>query len=143
MPRLSREQIDRLTAAIRSDDCLRRLVSEVERLHTVVFHDHPRANWDLASASAEQIVMAEIIGRHQGDPRGIYYALRALEDAGRSWDAAISELAAAMHSYYTTPLGVVIRRDLFGPEVVFFAPEAYEWLAAAGGPSDSPVERAP
>jgi len=143
VPRLSREQIDSLTAAIRSDDCLRRVAAEVERLHTVVFHDNPRANWDLASVSAEQIVMAEIMGRHQGDPRGIYYALRALEDAGRSWEAAIVELAAAIHSYYTTPLGIVIRRDLFGSEAVFFAPDAYEWLAAAGGSADLPAERVP
>lgn len=134
MSRLSAEQIDGLLGAIRSDDCLQRVVAEVERLHTVVFHDHAQANWELTRQSAEQIVMAEIMCRHQGDPRGIYFALRALEDAGRSWDAAIAELAASIHSYYTTPLGIVIRRDLFGPGAVFFAPDAYEWLTVAGGP---------
>ncbi|MEW6198602.1 MAG: hypothetical protein AB1601_08080 [Planctomycetota bacterium] len=134
MARLSAEQTEGLLRAIRSDDCLQRVVAEVERLHTVVFHDHARANWELTRQSAEQIVMAEIMCRHQGDPQGIYFALRALEDAGRSWDAAIAELAASIHSYYTTPLGIVIRRDLFGPGAVFFDPDAYEWLTVAGGP---------
>lgn len=130
MSQLAREEIERLTAAVRTHDHLRRIVDEIEHLHRVVFHDNARADWGLVRRSAEQILIAELVGRYQGQPDGVFFALRALEDSGRTWDAALAELAAAMHSYYTTPLGMVLRQDMFGDDAVFITPDAYEWAAA-------------
>lgn len=142
MSRLTREQLEALSAAIRTQDCLERVVGEIEHLHRVVFHANQRANWDVVRRSAEQILVAEIVCRHRGQPDGVYFALRAMEDGGRTWDAAIRELAASIHSYYTTPLGIVMRQDLFGPDVVFFTPDALESSAqlkrAAGAERSQP-----
>ena len=130
---LSHEQSEALQAAVRTQDHLRRLTDEVEQLHRIVFHDRKGADWNSARRSAEQIVMAEVALRHQVHADGVYFALRALEDRGRTWDAALRELAAALHSYYTTPLGVVMRRDLFGPDAVFILPDADEWTDQVHG----------
>ena len=46
---------------------------------------------------------------------------------------AIQELAAGIHSYYTTPLGIVLRKDLFGDDVVFITPDAHEWIRQREG----------
>jgi len=127
--KLSQEEYERLTAAVRSQDHLQRLVDEIEHLHHVVFHANERADFSLARQSAEQILIAEMLLRHQGRPEGLYYVLRSMEDAGKPWAVAIAELAAAIHSYFTTPLGIVMRKDLFGEKAVFIAPDAHEWTA--------------
>lgn len=127
MAQIAQDELDRLTNAIRTHDHLRRMVAEVERLHRVVFHGNERADWSLVGRSAEQILIAEIVHRHRGNTEGIFFALRSLEDGGKTWDEAVGTLASAMHSYYTTPLGVVMRHELFGADAVFFTPDAYEW----------------
>jgi hypothetical protein len=133
LPRLERDQIRILTAALYSEECVERVLREIEQLHRVVFHANERVDWDLVRRSAEQILIAEIASRHGGDPLGIFLRLRALEDSGKSWDAAIHELAVQIHSYFTTPLGIVMRQDMFGDEVVFITPDAYEWTAKNRG----------
>lgn len=125
---VSRDQVDTLMAALAEHDHLRRVVDEIEQKHRVVFHANPRADWSLVRRSAEQILVAEILNRHDGQADGIYFALRKLEDAGQSWDAAVRTLAATIHSYYTTPLGVVMRQDLFGAAAIFFTPDARDWM---------------
>jgi hypothetical protein len=128
LARIPAEQIVALQAEIGRTEHLRRMVDEVERLHRVVFHGDVQADWSKVRASAEQIVVAEIVGRHHGRSDGMYYALRNLEMQGRTWEAAILSLAATIHSYYTTPLGIVMRHDLFGEQAVFFTPDALEWI---------------
>lgn len=127
MPRIPREQLSRLLTAVQSHDHLRRLVEAIEQYHRLVFHAYADADWNLVRRSAEQILIAEIVIRHGGNIDGVYQALRALENSGRPWSVAINELAGRIHSYYTTPLGLVMRKDLFGDEAVFFIPEAGEW----------------
>lgn len=143
MARISREQVADLTAAIQSHDYLDRIAREIEELHRVVFHANQRADWSLVRRSAEQILITEIVSRHRGQIDGVFFALRAMENGGKSWEAGIRELAASVHSYYTTPLGIVIRQDLFGADVVFITPDAYVWTdrlrgrQAAGRPETS------
>jgi len=124
---ITRAQLDALTNAVRHTEYLVRLCDEVERLHRVVFHDNPRADWNRVRASAEQILIAEIVSRYGGRCEGVLEKLRSIQQAGRTWEAALRELAAAIHSYYTTPLGIVMRQDLFGEAAVFVTPDAYEW----------------
>lgn len=133
MAQLARELIETVQAAIRTQHHLRRVRDEIEQMQRVVFHGAERADWELARRSADQILTAEIVCRYQGDHQRVFFALRALEDSGQSWDAAIRELAAAIHSYYTTPLGMVMRQDLFGSEAVFITPDAYDWAAQLRG----------
>jgi len=64
-------------------------------------------------------------------------ALRRMETDGKSWDVAIRDMAAGIHSYYTTPLGVVMRQDLFGPDAIFFTPDAYDWTIRIGAQPDA------
>jgi hypothetical protein len=142
LPQLAREQIDTLLTAIRADDHLRRVRDEIEQMQRVVFHALQHADWDLARRSAEQILISELICRYQGDPQRVFFTLRAMEDGGQSWDSAVRDLSAAIHSYYTTPLGMVMRQDLFGKDAVFITPDAYDWTAQlrgrpAKGPSES------
>jgi hypothetical protein len=125
--RIAPEQVAALTQAIYAQDCLRRLAGALEELHRIVFHDQEDADWTLVRRSVEQILIAEIVSRHGGNPDAPYFALRALENAGKSWNVAIRDLAAAIHSYYTTPLGVVLRQDLFGDQAAFIVPDAHEW----------------
>lgn len=131
MPRLSKTQVDDLLATIRQHEFLQRLCDELDKLQRIVFHANERAEWDRARRSAEQILAAEIRLRHRGDALGLYYALRAMEDAGKPWDAAIRDLSTGIHSYFTTPLGIVMRHDLFGDDVVFLSPDAKEWIKSA------------
>lgn len=128
MARLSREETERLHAAITTADHLQRVLDEIERQQRLVFHSMAELHWDRVRASAEQILIAEIVVRHNGDPEGAFLALRALEDGGRTWDEAVRDLAAQVHSYFTTPLGIVLRRDLFGRKAAFIAPDAVRWL---------------
>lgn len=126
MPRLAPDQLERSANAIATHDFLHRILREIERLHRVVFHADASADWNLVRNSAEQILIAEIQTRYRGEIDGVYFALREIEDSGKTWDIAIAELAAAMHSYYTTPLGIVMRQDLFGDAAVFISPDALE-----------------
>ncbi len=128
MARLPEHEIKRLTAAIQEHDYLRRVVEEIERLHRVVFHGNTRADWRLARPSAEQILIAEIVVRHCGQIDGVYFALRKLEDAGQSWDDAVRGLSVGVHSYFTTPLGIIMRQDMFGSGAVFITPDALDWV---------------
>jgi hypothetical protein len=137
VPQLAPHELERLLGAIRGQDHLCRLVDEIERLHRVVFHANERADWGLVRASAEQILVAHIMIQRQGDIEGVFFALRALEDAGKNWDAALAEVAAATHSYFTTPLGVVMRQDLFGRAAVFITPDAHEWVQSLRAPGAS------
>jgi hypothetical protein len=132
LARIPREQVDALTAAIRSHEFLGRIVEALEDYHRIVFHSDEGVDWALVRRSAEQILVAEIVARHHGNFDGIYYALRALETSGKPWSVAIHELAGRMHSYFTTPLGMVMRRDLFGDDAIFIVPDAPQWLY--GGP---------
>ncbi len=141
MSRVAPEEIERLTRAIYAQDCLRRILNELDELHHVVFHDNPNADWDLARRSAEQILIAEIVSRNQGQPDGVYFALRALEDGGKTWDAAVRDTAAAMHSYYTTPLGILMRQDLFGDQAVFLTPDAETWTERLRGSPEGEKSR--
>lgn len=133
MPTITEEQYKSILAAIETHDFLRRVVESLEHYHRLVFHADEGINWSLVRCSAEQILVAEILSRHGGNIDGIYHALRAMENAGKPWTAAIQDLAGAMHSYFTTPLGIVLRKDLFGDEAVFISPEAYEWIRQRHG----------
>lgn len=135
MSRIQAETFEHLQSAIRSHDYLSRLATEIEHLHEAVFHANPSVDWSRNRPAAEQIVMAEIVLRHRGNPEGIYFALRSAEQAGKSWDAALRDLAAHIHAYYTTPLGLMLRRDLFGERAVFLSPEANELMAQVRGSS--------
>lgn len=133
MSRIPPEQIAALSSAIRTHDFLHRLLREIEHLHRVVFHGNERANWKLTRASAEQILIAEIVLRHSGSFDGIYFALRKMEGEGKTWATALRDLAGYIHAYFTTPLGIVMRRDLFGDAVVFLSPDADDWVQRAVG----------
>jgi hypothetical protein len=126
---VAREQMNSLIAAIHSHDFLCRMLESMEQHHRLVFHANENADWNLVRATAEQILVAEIVSRHKGNIDGVYFALRDLEAGGRTWAAAISELAGRIHSYFTTPLGVVMRKNLFGDNAVFLTTDAYDWIA--------------
>ncbi len=132
MSQLSVDDHERLRKAVYEHDFLHRILREIERLQRVVFHAEA-LDWQFVRASAEEILIADIVHRHQGGIDGVYYALRKSEDSGRDWRSAIHEYASYIHNYYTTPLGVVLRRGLFGERSHFVTP-------AAG--KDSPLYRA-
>jgi hypothetical protein len=132
VPRIAPEQLKALSDAIHSHDFLHRLWREIEHLQRVVFHSNERADWKLARASAEQILMAELFLRHKGNIDGVYFDLRKREGEGKNWAAALREYAGYIHAYFTTPLGIVMRRDLFGDAVIFLSPDATEWAKQAG-----------
>ncbi|MEW6251981.1 MAG: hypothetical protein AB1716_15170 [Planctomycetota bacterium] len=135
---LPRDQIEHLTAAIEQQDHLRRVRDAIAALHTVVFHEHARADWTRTRDSATQILVCELVSRHQGRPEEVFFVLRNLEDGGKTWDEAIRATAASIHSYFTTPLGIIMRQDVFGSEAVFITPEAEEWAHDARGRLDEP-----
>jgi hypothetical protein len=137
LSRLAPDEIERLTRALRAHEHLQRILGEIEELQRIVFYANARADWSLARRSAEQILIAEIVYRHKGDPEGVRRALRVAEHSGQTWDAALRELAAAVHSYYTTPLGMVMRQGLFGRDTVFITPDAHEWTAQQEGKKHS------
>lgn len=128
MPTIAREQVRTLIEAIHTHDFLRRILEALEQLHRLVFHANERADWSLVRQSAEQILVAEIVTRHKGEIDGIYHTLRTMEAGGKPWSVALNELAGAMHSYFTTPLGIVMRRDLFSDDTVFITPDAYDLI---------------
>lgn len=122
------ELVKRLSADIGAHDFLHRVVRAIEQFLTVVFHASRRVDWKKARGSAEQILITEIITRYHGDIDGVYLALRKLEQQGLSWHDAIRDFAARVQSYYTTPLGIVMRANLLGDDAVFLSPEALEWV---------------
>jgi len=128
MPLIAQEKLERLRHAIRDKDFLHRIVRRIEHLHRVVFHAQ-ELEWKFLRASAEEILIADIMIRHNGDVDGIYFALRKTEEAGKSWEQAIADYAAYIHGYYTTPLGTVLSRDLFGDEGHFVSPAAGRYSA--------------
>ena len=135
MSRISDVERKRLHTAILEHDFLHRILRQIERLHRVVFHAQVRhLDRQFIRASAEEILIADLVNRHEGNFDSVYFALRKAEDSGRSWEHAISEYAAYVHNYYTTPLGVIMRRDLFGDDCHFVTPAAGK-LAAPPAPS--------
>ena len=133
MSRIAPDELERLVQAVQTQAHLQQVAGEIETLQRVVFYANPRADWRLQRRSAEQILIAEIVYRYQYHPERILAALRASERGGQTWEVAVRELAAAIHSYYTTPLGIVMRQDLFGPQAVFLTPDAYEWADQTRG----------
>lgn len=123
MSRIEAKEIERLREAIGSHDFLHRIQRRIEQMQRIVFHAD-NLDRTYVRASAEEILIADIVTRHQGGIDGVYFALRAIEDGGRDWQSAIEEYASYIHNYYTTPLGVLIRRDLFGTESHFVTPNA-------------------
>ncbi len=113
----------RLEKAIRDHAFLHRVLRQIEHLHRVVFHAEA-LEWSYVRIAAEEILIADIVTRHQGGIDGVYYALRHIEDKGHDWAAAVNEYASYIHNYYTTPMGVVMRRDLFGEAAHFVTPAA-------------------
>src|SRR5262245_45558328 len=108
------EKREQLRQAIHLHDFLHRVMRQVETLKRFVFHQRVKdLDLQFSRSSAEEILIADILTRHEGNIDGVYYALRKVEDSGRSWQHAISDYAAYIHNYYTTPLGVVLRRELF------------------------------
>lgn len=131
MPRIAPDQLAELRAAIQAHDFLHSLVREVENHHRLVFHSLPKVDWSKVQPSAEQIVIAELCLRYRGKVEGMYKALEDLQRRGREWSIAIREMAGRIHSYYTTPLGMRLRLDLFGDEGVFISPERALVMSAA------------
>jgi hypothetical protein len=123
MSRITEEQRARLRAAIRDHEFLHRILRHVENLQRVVFHAAD-LDWPYVRAAAEEILMADIITRYQGNMDGVYFALRKVEESGKTWQHAIAEYATYIHNYYTMPLGVVLRKDLFGEDSHFVTPPA-------------------
>lgn len=132
MAQADAELVERLTAAIQSQGFLRDLVLQIEQSQNVVFHASPRAEWSNARGSAEQILITEVITRYKADVGRVQQMLRDLERNGMPWRDAIRDFAARVQSYYTTPLGIVMRRNLFGDDAIFLSPEALEWVADPG-----------
>jgi hypothetical protein len=133
LPTIAPDQHQAILSAIGTHDFLSRVVESLEHYHRLVFHADEGIDWSLVRRSAEQILVAEVISRYGGNIDGVYHALRAMENGGTPWSAAVQELAGAMHSYYTTPLGVVLRKDLFGDDAVFISLEAHEWIRQRRG----------
>lgn len=124
------EQILRLRAAIREHDFLHRIRRTIEQLLKVVFRADAADSLDVRAA-AEEILMTDILTRHHGNIDGVYFSLRKAEEAGHNWEQAIADYAAYAHNYFTTPLGVVLRRDIFGDDCHFITPAAGRYLSAA------------
>ncbi len=123
MSQISPAESERLAKAIHEHAFLHRVLRQIEHLHRVVFHAES-LEWTYVRAAAEEILIADIVTRHQGGIDGVYYALRQIEDKGQDWAGAVNEYASYVHNYYTTPMGVVMRRDLFGKAAHFVTPAA-------------------
>jgi hypothetical protein len=133
---ISDEQLRDLSLAVESHDFLARVRFEIEALQKVVFHDLEGADWNVNRVVAEQILIAEIVLHHTGELDGVYHALRQRERQGQPWALAIRDVAASIQSYFTTPLGLKARQELFGPLAAFLTPEAPEWLTARSRPAE-------
>src|SRR5512135_261700 len=100
MSRISPEQSARLRAAILDHEFLHRIVRHIEHLHRVVFGAGD-VDRQLVRAAAEEILIADIVTRYQGNIDGVYFALRKIEEAGKPWSQAVLEYATYTHNYYT------------------------------------------
>jgi hypothetical protein len=127
---IATERLEELRTAVYAHDYLQQLLGEIEALHRIVFHHLEAADWTLVRTSAEQIVVAELYLRFRGDVTGVREALKRREQRGANPREAVSDYAAAMHAYFTTPMGIAARRDLFGADAVFITPLALDWSAA-------------
>lgn len=114
----SKQEIQRLRGAIHEHDFLHRILRRVEHMLKVVFHAHD-LDWQFVRAAAEEILIADVLTRHAGSIDGVYFALRKAEQGGHTWEQALAEYAGYAHNYFTTPLGVVMRRRLFGDDCHF------------------------
>lgn len=123
MALISREKVASLRQAIADHDFLHRILRKIEHLLRVVFHAH-KIEWQYVRAAAEEILIADIMTRYGGQIDGVYYALRKREESGHSWEQAITDYATYCHNYFTTPLGVVIRLDLYGDDAHFITTAA-------------------
>ncbi len=132
--RVSSEKVNELSKAVHAQDHLRNVLAEIVRLERVVFHAMEGADWSKAERVGEQILIADILLRHHGNPHGIFNTLRGMEQGGKPWAAAVRDLASYTHAYFTTPLGIVMRRDLFGDDAVFLSPEATQWVRGRSTP---------
>ena len=142
MAKLTEAQRHEYGRLIQSHDFLRDLVAEIEAAQRLVFHSNENADWERARASAQQVLIAELVTRYRGAVERVYAALEDLQRRGREWPVAIRELAARIQSYYTTPLGMMIRAELFGEDAVFLSPDSAKYLAVVrGGQSSTPKAR--
>ena len=123
MARISPENHERLRKGIYDHAFLHRILRRIEYLHRVVFHARD-LDWRYVRAAAEEILIADVLTRHGGCFDGVYFHLRRSEDAGHEWQSAINDYAAYAHNCFTTPLGVVVRKDFFGEACHFVTPEA-------------------
>jgi hypothetical protein len=128
MSRISKEQDQRLRKAIAEHDFLHRILRHIESLLRVVFHGQ-KFDWSTVRAAAEEILMADILTRHGGNIDGVYFTLRKSEQGGHAWEQAIRDYATYCHNYFTTPLGIVMRRDYFGEGAHFVSQSAREYAA--------------
>ena len=126
--KISAEKLERIAAQIRSAGRLREVCAEIEQLQKVVFHNLESADWSRSGRVAEQILIADILTRQQGEPGRIEQDLKNREQKTGSPQRAVQECASYIHSYFTTPLGIMMRRELFGDAATFLAPEALEWI---------------
>lgn len=140
MSQISHETSAQLRQAMQAHDFLHAVAREIENHHRLVFHAMQDVDWSQLRASAEQILMAEIVLRYQGDVSGIFKALEDLQSRGREWNAALREVAARIHSYYTTPLGIRLRADLFGPDAAFIHRERATGMIGAAAPDRRPAQ---
>ena len=138
MSLIPKDQLERLRHAIRDKDFLHRIVRKVEQLHRVVFNAG-ELDRTFVRASAEEILIADVMTRYHGKVDGVYFALRKAEEQGKTWDQGIAEYASYIHSYYTTPLGVVLCRDLFGDDCHFVTPAAGRYSARYSVPAEKPT----
>jgi hypothetical protein len=130
MSRLPLEQCDSLRAAIYSQDLLRHILSRIEHLQRVEFHAQ-RLQGDRVRTEAEEILIADIVTRFQGRVEDVQTALHKLELGGKSRQQAVSEYAMYIHNYYTMPLGVILRKHMFGRDETMPARNCVTELAEA------------
>ncbi len=123
MHQSSDEQTAYLRSTIHTHIFLHRLVRKIEHLLKTVFHAED-LDWRHVRSAAEEILIADILTRHHGNIDGVYFALRKSETEGHAWEQAIADYAAYAHNYFTTPLGVVLRRNIFGENSHFVTPMA-------------------
>lgn len=137
MPSASEQDLTHLRESLRTHDFLHRVLSRIEQLLIVVFHAE-KLDRDFVRAAAEEILITDILTRHHGNIDGVYHALRKVERAGHAWEQAIADYAAYAHNYFTTPLGVVVRRSFFGDDCHFVTSAAGLHAARPpGSPNDT------
>ncbi|MBN2447841.1 MAG: hypothetical protein JXO22_14005 [Phycisphaerae bacterium] len=125
---ITQEQYDELSHAIDDVPMLREVRDEIVQAQKVVFHDLKGADWTRSEAVARQIMIADLSTRHHGDVHRMEEELRQCEQRCGSHATALQQTASYIHSYFTTPLGIMMRCELFGDGAVFLSPEALKWI---------------